>query len=650
MNIKFKNIEINGFRSIDKINLELDNQGIVIVSGINEYEDNASSNGSGKSSIFEAIIYALFEETSSGDKSIENRILGNGFSIKLDFDIDKDNYMIFRQGKNDKSTVSLFKNEEDISARTRTDTNKLIVSLLGITKDIFLDSVFLSQNISTNLASLSPTARKERLEILTNTDYTVNLFKDKLKKRQVEYENLCVEDQLKINKYNGNIEALNSQKVDLQNKININEIKLQELKKLGNIEDIEKEIEIYNTSIETINKEINEIDNSVKSIESEIDKINNSNQENETAKKEIYDKITDLNTHKSELDISKTSINNNILTSNTNINRINKEIDEIKNSDTCPTCGRKYDNVNEEHITETINQKLKLIEEENKNITNYNEEFKSIQSQINNLEDTIKLEKINLNEIEEKIVLVKSQITEQESKRRELNNNKNKCIEDKNNYQNKINNCQALKEKILKFEINNTDEYKEMIKNIDKDIDKYDQEIINLQKKYDENNNLVNTVKHCLQLITKEFRTYLLQNSIKYLNNLLLNYSKSLFSNEKDYIYITNENSKLDIKLGNATYESLSGGEKTRVNIALLLAQKSLANTIGNISSNIIILDEILGYCDSKAESNVIDLISKELDSLESIYMISHKEIPVGYDKELVIIKDRTGLSHLRQY
>ena len=99
--------------------------------------------------------------------------------------------------------------------------------------------------------------------------------------------------------------------------------------------------------------------------------------------------------------------------------------------------------------------------------------------------------------------------------------------------------------------------------------------------------------------------------------------------------------------LGNATYESLSGGEKTKVDIALLLAQKSLASTIGDISSNIIILDEILKFCDSSTEINVIDLIAKELDTLESIYMISHKEIPIGYDTQLIIRKNERGLSNL---
>ena len=44
MNINFKNIEIKNFRSIKHIKTNLDNNGLVIVKGINEYEDTASSN------------------------------------------------------------------------------------------------------------------------------------------------------------------------------------------------------------------------------------------------------------------------------------------------------------------------------------------------------------------------------------------------------------------------------------------------------------------------------------------------------------------------------------------------------------------------------------------------------------------------------
>ena len=219
MNIKFTSIELSGFRSIDQAKVNLDNQGIVIVKGINEYEDNATSNGSGKSSIFEGIIYALFEETSSGEKDVENRILCNGFTIKLEFIIDNITYTIYREGKKGKTSVILYKDNVDLSARTKSETNKLILSILGISKSIFLDTIFLSQNAVTNLASLQPTARRERLEVLTNTDYTITLFKDKVKEQQSLYENQCNNLQNSLNKLQGNKEGLQQQLIEVNYKI-----------------------------------------------------------------------------------------------------------------------------------------------------------------------------------------------------------------------------------------------------------------------------------------------------------------------------------------------------------------------------------------------------------------------------------------------
>ena len=224
MNLRFNSIDIENFRSIERAIVDLANQGTVIVKGINEYEDKATSNGSGKSSIFEAIIFALFEETSSGEKDVANRIIDNGYTVTLKFEIDSDEYTIVRQCTGSKTSVTFIKNGLDISARNKTDTNKLILNVLGISKSIFLDSIFLSQNANTNLASLSPTARKERLEILTNTDSTIATFKEQLKEKQVEYEAKCVEDQMTINKLKGNKEANLKQVLGYKQKI-IEEIK-----------------------------------------------------------------------------------------------------------------------------------------------------------------------------------------------------------------------------------------------------------------------------------------------------------------------------------------------------------------------------------------------------------------------------------------
>ena len=220
----------------------------------------------------------------------------------------------------------------------------------------------------------------------------------------------------------------------------------------------------------------------------------------------------------------------------------------------------------------------------------------------------------------------------------------------KESIQHEINILQSKKEQILKTEVASKEEFEKMIEDIDKQLLNIDDLYNNKQLELTECDNTINSIKHMLQLITKEFRTYLLKNSLKYLNKVLSEYSNQLFSNEGDVISISEDDTKLDIKLGNATYESLSGGEKTRVNIALLLAQKSLAGMIGNMNCNMIILDEILGYCDSKAETKVIDLINNELETLESIYMVSHKEIPIGCDSVITVIKDKSGLSRVKSY
>ena len=650
MNIKFTSIELSGFRSIDQAKINLDNQGIVVVKGINEYEDNATSNGSGKSSIFEGIIYALFEETSSGEKDVENRILCNGFTIKLEFIIDNINYTIYREGKKGKTSVILYKDNVDISARTKSETNKLILSILGISKSIFLDTIFLSQNAVTNLASLQPTARRERLEVLTNTDYTITLFKDKVREQQSLYEDQCNNLQNSLNKLQGNKEGLQQQLVEVNYKIEEINKQIAQRDLLGNIDSINNEIEVTNKNIEIQKDDLKNKEEEIEVIQKEItDFIQTGNVDNQL-KIEQCEKINNL---KKDLDNNNNSISLNnyqIEQSNNNIDKEKREIEKIKNSDTCPTCGRKYENINEEHINNIIKEHEDLINLELQKQVDYKNNNEVFYNNIKDIESRISDEQTILNEIDNRIYLFNEELRAKENKRTLRTSEKQTINNNINVLNNHLNELQFKKDQILSFKVGNKEEFEKMQIDIQSKILDIEKEVNEINLNYNKTLDLVNTAKHMIQLITKEFRTYLLQNSLKYLNKTLENYSKQLFSNDGDVIKIEENDTKLDITLGNASYESLSGGERTRVNIALLLAQKSLAQMIGNISCNIIILDEILGYCDGQAETVVIDLITRELDSLESIYMVSHKEIPIGYDKELIIIKDKSGLSKIKNY
>lgn len=652
MDIRFKELDIENFRSIDKAHIVLENQGTVIVKGINEYEDNATSNGSGKSSIFEAIVFALFEETSSGEKDVANRIINNGFCINLKLEIDGIEYTIVRESKKgNKSIVVLYKNDVDISARNKTDTNKLIQDLLGINKNIFLDSVFLSQSVSTNLASLSPTQRKERLEILTNTDITINNFKEKLKEQQTNFESICVDTEKNINKIQGNIDSLQNQKQNIQIKIDeINE-QIRQRDLLGNVEDIEKQLKELQQNSDNYKMQINDLDNNIiTDIEKQIEDKRLEGEENRNQKSELEKQLNDKRQEYNNIQLDITSVQSQIGYYKSDIIKINEQIGEIKNSDKCPTCGRKYENSNEEHIKQKI-------ESYNKDIESYNKQIEDMTKEVEEKNKQLELVQNEGIKLHSQVDEIDSLVQQNNNEVKQIEDIKKQKIQEKFNLQQQqqvieqnIQNLRDKKEQILSFKVGNIEEFKQMLLDTDNNLQTMQKDLEVKQEELETNNNYVGSIKHSLQLVTKDFRTYLLQNSITYLNTLLKSYSTKLFSNDKDIIHITQDDTKLNIQLGDATYESLSGGEKTRVNIALLLAQKSLASTIGNISCNIIILDEILGYCDAQAEENVINLITMELESLESIYMVSHKEIPIAYDTQLIVIKNKSGLSNIRCY
>lgn len=652
MNIVFKHLHTKRFQSLDDIKLDLDDKGVVVIKGINNYEDNVKSNGSGKSSIFESIIFALYGETSNGITDPENRVLNNGYEVSLSLSIDNVDYQITRSKENGKSKVELLQYIDgvpnDISGRNKTDANKIILNLLNISKELFLDSVFLAQGVSTNLSTLSPTARKERLEILTGTEKLIEDFKSYIKERQLEYETKCTELTLNKSKIEGNIQSLNNQKNTLRTKIEEIKVEIERYKSLGNIEDIDNNIKICENEIVQIEQTIQDIEQSITESQAKINTLKETKQSIETEKELINTKLVAQRELVYKLNSNLDNLQNNISTHNRDIDRLNKDIEAIRNSDTCPTCGRKYDNANEEHIQQTIskynaeiNQHLADIERINNQIAedtnSYNLEVevgKKLKSDYDALQSKVQ-EINNLIQIEE---------TNQTNQTNQTKNQRNFI----SNKQTQIKELQAKKEEILKVKVPDTTEYENMIRDIELNITNLHNDIQNIETEWNAQNDLVDTCKYSQQLITKPFRTYLLQNSINLLNEKLAYLSRKLFSNEKDIITINGDDSKLDIRLGDSSYESLSGGEKTRVNMCLLLAQKYLASNIGNIECNIIVLDEVLGQCDSEAEMNIIDLIIEELQSVSSIIFIGHKELPIPYDNLITVVKDENGLSRLQ--
>ena len=135
------------------------------------------TNGMGKSSIPLIIEEVLFNKNSKGIKKqeIQNRFVNDGYAINLTFQVDEDEYEI---DVSRKATIKckLYKNGEDISSHTATNTYKTVQDLLGLDFKTFTQLVYQNTNTSLQFLTATDTNRKKFLIDLLKLEEYVEFF------------------------------------------------------------------------------------------------------------------------------------------------------------------------------------------------------------------------------------------------------------------------------------------------------------------------------------------------------------------------------------------------------------------------------------------------------------------------------------------
>ena len=192
---------------------------------------------------------------------------------------------------------------------------------------------------------------------------------------------------------------------------------------------------------------------------------------------------------------------------------------------------------------------------------------------------------------------------------------------------------------------NNVFEFQNKIYELSDEVCSYAENINKNNDKLKDLNRELSLIQHCVRLSTTHFKSYLLNNVIIGLNTKLKELSSLLFENET--IVIEGDN-KLDIYLNEKTYEQLSGGERKKVDIAIIIAQRFLAQLMNSISSNILILDEIFDGCDEISFNIILDLICNEMQDVETTFIISHRDIKeIAMDHMITVTKDKNQISSI---
>lgn len=128
-------------------------------------------NGAGKSTIFEAILFALYGELKSkGDKEVvrnSNASSKDAVIVELDFEFDTTEYKVIREfrGKTLSANAKLYKNSELITTGAKEVTTS-IMNLTKMSKDAFVHTLFASQKELTSLSNSKPEDRKKMIRKL----------------------------------------------------------------------------------------------------------------------------------------------------------------------------------------------------------------------------------------------------------------------------------------------------------------------------------------------------------------------------------------------------------------------------------------------------------------------------------------------------
>jgi len=146
-----------------------------------------------------------------------------------------------------------------------------------------------------------------------------------------------------------------------------------------------------------------------------------------------------------------------------------------------------------------------------------------------------------------------------------------------------------------------------------------------------------------------DFRSFVVAKSLGLLNQLIKNTvditipgSELSLTEESGGISLSFRRDKKEIPIKN-----LSGGEKRRMDLAILLSMQRYLVTYSQVSLNCIVLDEIFDSLDGVGIDNFIKALTYIFDESSSIFLISHNESLKNLISDQIKIVKENGKSIL---
>lgn len=622
MKVKFHKVIIDNFLSFGHAEVALENCGYTLVEGINHNpKDGAKSNGSGKSSIFNAICYALTGETINGLSNNLNNIITKGdMSVELEFSVDDNLYDIKRtRDIKGHANLKIFINGEDKSGKGVRESEDVLKQFLpDINSDLVGEVIIVGQGMPHKFSNNTPSGRKELLEKLSHSDFMLEDIKNRVDSRFAE-----------LSKKLNDLEIDKSKEEAVKSYTEADLVKKETELKTFDVEvDFDKNITSLNTEIAQLNEQLTSTELNRNFLKNRLDEINRQLLDLADKKqKALAEETKTFNEH-------NLSVKTLISEKQNSKKLLLEEITKLKNiKDVCPLCGQKLPHVHKQDTSELEN-KVKTLDDELLELNNKDsqqetayklnlglikDDFKGKENSLtqNKLDTSFKLNEMDVkaNGLNTALKDKKIALAKVTADKDNFEANKAKCIKEIEELKNAL---ISINDKLL------------YIINVMEDVTKHQE-----------------TVAKMVTLVKRDFRGILLSSIIGYINQKCKSYAKDIFGT--DELEFALDGNNIAITYSNKPLEVLSGGEQQKVDLILQFAIRSMMQEYTGFSSNIIVLDEILDNLDSVGCDSVLNFITNRLSDIESIFIISHHadSLNIGNDSTITVMKGPDGVSSI---
>lgn len=570
--INFKTLTIKNFLSVGNTPAVVNFQpGVNVITGIN-YDKEDSKNGVGKSTIIDALYFALFGTTI---REINKDLITNSFTkkiceVKLELQIinngNTNTYQIVRTLSPTKCFLS--KNGVDITHSTMAKTNEFIQKLLRSTGKIFQNSVIMTINNTVPFMAQSKIDKRKFIESVLNLE----AFSDMLSLTRDEYNNLKKD-----------YEIIYSKNEVIEKNYNTNKQQLDQFEENKNsrIQTIADKIALNIVKIDSLKEQIVVLPKNVDDL--------------------LIKKIDILNNELNDIQDNRRDADNTLTTIRTNISMLEKQLKDLENvGSSCTTCKRPFpedDIKHKEQNKKEINDQLSLLLQDRQTAINIVDSFKDKETNKKLEIKTFESKKEGLNKIKTNNINLQTKIT---------------LLTD--------NNDESLKEQqSIAYETNFILE--QSVSELENECNINKAEINNLDHQL--------SVLECVKFVVSEegVKSYIVKKILQILNSRLGYYLEALHANCLCQFNEYFDETITDEKGEEKSYFNFSGGERKRIDLACLFAFLDIRRMQGDVHFSTIFYDELLdSSLDDKGVELVLRILRERTEKYnENCYIITHR-------------------------